>query len=257
MSTRTFAALVLTAALVLGGTAFAAQATATPSVTSAVVPALPAAPGPAASAGTLDPALAAALVALVDEERMAHDLYQLFADTYEQARPFSMIVRSETQHVTSVRSLLAAYGISDPTTTLPAGTYATPAIQALFDQWKAAGLASLEAAEQVGVDLDTRDIADLRAALAGVTQTDITRLLGRLVSASENHLRAFTSAVADTSPSGMPSDGACLHPDAQPGAGHGNGTGPGVGMGQGYGNGMGKGTGAGTGRAAGNPRAMR
>ena len=99
---------------------------------------------------------------------MAHDLYQLFSDRYDGARPFSMIVRSETQHTAAVRNLLATYGIADPTTTLPAGTYATPAIQALYDQLKAAGLVSVDAAERVGVDLETRDIADLKAALVGL-----------------------------------------------------------------------------------------
>ncbi len=46
----------------------------------------------------------------------------------------------------------------------------------------------------------------------------------------------------------MPSDGTCLDPDAQPGAGHGNGVGPGAGMGQGYGAGTGQGYGAGMGQ---------
>ena len=189
MSTRTRTALALAAALVAGGAFYASQATATPAVTT-----LTSAAGASTASTSLDPALAAKLVALVDEERMAHDLYQLFSDRYDGARPFSMIVRSETQHTAAVRSLLATYGIADPTTTLPAGTYATPAIQALYDQWKAAGLVSVEAAERVGVDLETRDIADLEAALVGVKQADIRRVLENLIAASEHHLRAYLAA---------------------------------------------------------------
>lgn len=234
MSTRTRTALGLAAALVAGGAFYASQATATPAVTTST-----SAVSASAASASLDPALAAKLVALVDEERMAHDLYQLFSDRYDGAQPFSMIVRSETQHTAAVRSLLATYGIADPTTTLPAGTYATPAIQALYDQWKAAGRVSVEAAEQVGVDLETRDIADLTAALVGVTQTDIQRVLGSLTAASEHHLRAFTAAVANTSTSGMPADGSCMD--------SGSGAGPGRGSGMGYGRGSGMGDGAGMG----------
>ena len=234
MSTRTRTALGLAAALVAGGAFYASQATATPAVTTST-----SAVSASAASASLDPALAAKLVALVDEERMAHDLYQLFSDRYDGARPFSMIVRSETQHTAAVRNLLATYGIADPTTTLPAGTYATPAIQALYDQWKAAGRVSVEAAEQVGVDLETRDIADLTAALVGVTQTDIQRVLGSLTAASEHHLRAFTAAVANTSTSGMPADGSCMD--------SGSGAGPGRGSGMGYGRGSGMVDGAGMG----------
>lgn len=234
MSTRTRTALGLAAALVAGGAFYASQATATPAVTTST-----SAVSASAASASLDPALAAKLVALVDEERMAHDLYQLFSDRYDGARPFSMIVHSETQHTAAVRSLLATYEIADPTTTLPAGTYATPAIQALYDQWKAAGLVSVDAAEQVGVDLETRDIADLKAALVGVGQADIRRVLQNLIAASEHHLRAFTAAVANTSTSGMPADGSCMD--------SGSGAGPGRGSGMGYGRGSGMGDGAGMG----------
>ncbi len=240
MSTRTRTALGLAAALVAGGAFYASQAMATPAVTTST-----SAPGASAASTSPDPALAAKLVALVDEERMAHDLYQLFSDRNDGARPFSMIVRSETQHTAAVGSLLATYGIADPTTTLPAGTYATPAIQAFYDQWKAAGLVSVDAAEQVGVDLETRDIADLKAALVGVGQADIRRVLQNLIAASEHHLRAFTAAVANTSTSGMPADGSCMDSSsgAGPGMGHGmgSGTGSNSGPGMGYGAEMGGG----------------
>lgn len=255
MSSRSIAAVGLSAALVFGGFAAATQATAIPirlPVESAVAQA---AEGTADAAARSDvsAALAAQLLSLVDEERMAHDLYQLFSDTYAQARPFSMIVNSETQHTASVRSLLAAYGIADPTAALPAGTYASPEIQALYDQWKVSGLTSVEAAEQVGVDLEVRDIADLKSVVAGVTQTDIRRVLERLIAASENHLRAFRNAVATTGPvagmpgtAGMPCNGTCDLPGNGAGQGAGQGAGPGGGMGPGAG--FGGGFGARSGR---------
>ena len=253
MSARTVVAVSLSAALAFGGIALAAQATATPpgSVGASGSTALAA---PVAAPGALDPALAARLAALVDEERMAHDLYQLFSDSYGQARPFSMIVRSETQHVAAMRSLLAAYGMSDPTTSLGAGSYATPAIQALYDQWKTAGLASVSAAEQVGVDLETRDIADLEAVLATTVPADVRATLERLVAASKNHLRAFTTAVGTSGDAGMPCGEDCPAADSQRGPGNGMGNGMGNGTGNGTGNGMGNrtgGAGAGNGCSSG------
>ena len=102
------------------------------------------------------------------------------------------------------------------------------------DRWKAAGLVSVEAAERVGVDLETRDIADLEAALVGVKQADIRRVLENLIAASEHHLRAFTAAVANTSTTGMPADGSCMDSGSGPGMGMGFGMGDGAGMGSGY-----------------------
>lgn len=246
MDTRSLIAVGLAAMVVVGGGALAATASPPTSVSSSSA---------VLSAGTsatgLDPTIATYLLALVDEERMAHDLYRTFSDAYAQARPFSMIVNSETHHVASVRRLLAAYGIADPTVALPAGTYPTPAIQALFDQWKASGLASLEEAEQVGVHLETRDIADLKVAIASSTRADVTSVLIRLVSASENHLRAFTAAVADTSPGGVtegrPEEAGAKEP----------GCGQGVGMSSGSRSGMGSGMGAGRGNGAGGPAGRR
>ena len=47
-------------------------------------------------------------------ERLARDLYQLFADTYDQARPFSNIVKSEQRHFDAVGTLLLDDRLGDP-----------------------------------------------------------------------------------------------------------------------------------------------
>jgi hypothetical protein len=176
-----------------------------------------------------------------EEERMARDLYTLFADTYDDG-PFAMIARSEQQHFASVGALLTTYGIDDPSAGLPAGEYADPAIQELYDTWKAQGLESFEAALQVGVDLEERDIADLEATLDEIDRADVQTVLSRLLAASQHHLRAFTAWV-DGDQTGM-------------GRGSGSGMGPGMGgngFGGGWSGGMG-GSGMGPGhRGAGGP----
>ncbi len=215
LSRRALVGAGLAAALVAGGSAVAVAATTEPAYTA-----------PAAAA---DAQLSATLLALTEEERMAHDLYAAFAARYDQARPFSMIVNSESQHLATMRAMLTAYGVADAGAALPAGTYAVPAVQSLYDGWLAAGTASVKAAAQVGVDLEQRDIADLQVARAAATQSDLQAVLDRLIAASQHHLSAFQGTVDGT---------------VTPGEGMGDGRGPG--MGTGHGAGMGNGPGNGT-----------
>ena len=149
----------------------------------------------AADPGTLSEAESAELSFMREEERLARDLYQAFSDQYDGARPFSMIVKAEQKHHDTMGSLLTQYGVTDSSAGLPAGDYAFDALDELYNTWYAQGSASIEAAYQVGVDLETRDIADLKEALAAATQDDVKAALERLLSGSENHLAAFERAV--------------------------------------------------------------
>lgn len=182
---------------------------------------------------------------------MARDLYRLFADRYNQARPFSMITRSEQRHYDAVGSLLVRYAVADPSSGRAAGSYAFPEIQKLYDGWKARGLTSVKAAAQVGVELERRDIADLKEIIARTPQTDVKGVLGNLLRGSENHLAAYTRAAAGQ------------QPGSGRGMGGGNGAGPGMragagpgmagtaGRGRDAGSGPRQGLGAGQGRGAG------
>ncbi|MEO7752093.1 MAG: DUF2202 domain-containing protein [Terracoccus sp.] len=131
-----------------------------------------------------------------EEERMARDLYQSLADTYDGAAPFAMITQSEQTHWTRIGDLLTAHGITDPSAGLAAGTYADPAIQSLYDGWLARGLTSLDEAYQVGIELEQRDIADLTTAITSTTLADARRVLTALRAASEHHLAAFEAAAS-------------------------------------------------------------
>lgn len=112
---------------------------------------------------------------------------------------------------------------------------------------------SVEAAEQVGVDLETRDIADLKAALVGVGQADIRRVLENLIAASSTTcavpLRRRHQHLHDRYAGRRLVPGLQLS-GAGPGMGHGMGArlrpGSGSGPGMGYGRGSGMGDGAGS-----------
>lgn len=129
-----------------------------------------------------------------EEERMARDLYQLFANKYDQARPFSMIVRSEQQHYNMTGMLLQRYGVADPSAGKKAGSYADAELQKLYDGWLAQGSKSLAEAYKVGVALEQRDIGDLKELVARTKAADIKQVYTNLLKASENHLRAYTAA---------------------------------------------------------------
>ena len=90
---------------------------------------------------------------------------------------------------------MTRYDVADSSAGLPAGDYAFDALDELYQTWYAQGSASIESAYQVGVDLETRDIADLKEAIAAATQDDVKATLERLLSGSENHLAAFEKAV--------------------------------------------------------------
>ncbi|MBK8463893.1 MAG: DUF2202 domain-containing protein [Nigerium sp.] len=192
----------------------------------------------AISLGVVSPAIAepvapdesqqADMAFMREEERLARDLYQAFADQYDGARPFSNIVRAEQKHFDEVGVLLERYGVADPSAEMTAGRYSYPELQELYDTWLARGSGSLAAAHQVGVELETRDIADLEEAMSGATADDVRATYERLQSGSERHLAAFERAASgQTGPMG---DGNGARAGNQQGPRNGSGKGTGAGM---------------------------
>jgi hypothetical protein len=127
------------------------------------------------------------LAAMAQEEKLAHDLYTAFADKYP-ALVFDRIAAAETRHLTAVRTLLACYGLADPTASKPAGQFSDPAVQAARDKLIAQGQANqAAAARQAGQTVEQTDIADLQAALNGLnglTARDVQQVYSQLLTAS-------------------------------------------------------------------------
>lgn len=148
--------------------------------------------GPAATAaqGTLTEQQKTTLVAMAQEEKLAHDLYTAFAAKYD-AVIFDRIAAAETQHQTAVRTLLTRYGIADPTAGKPAGQFSDPAVQATYDKLLAQGNTDQATALKVGVTVEQTDIADLTKALNGLSAPDVQQVYNHLRTASQHHLTAF------------------------------------------------------------------
>lgn len=152
-------------------------------------------PSPAATqTATADAALVKNLTFMREEERLARDLYRALAGLHDNALPFSRIAVSEQRHFDTLGLLLTRYGIADPSAGRAAGSYADPGLQKLYDDLLAKGRTSPAAAHEVGIAVETEDIADLKAAIAETTQADAKQVFGNLMRGSENHLAAFTAA---------------------------------------------------------------
>lgn len=198
--------------------------------------------------GELSDAERATLLLMVDEERMARDLYASLADTYPDAVQFERIAASEQRHYDATLRLVEAYALQRPADG-PAGTYDNAEVKERYDGWSKQAQASVEAAYQVGVDLETADIADLKAAIEESDNTDLDRVYGNLLAASERHVEAFRAGLDGQVLGGQQR----MHPTGQQGTGAGpmNGEGRqgqgrmhGHGGGQGWMHGQGGGQGA-------------
>lgn len=133
---------------------------------------------------------AASLTYMVEEEKLAHDLYVELGDAWD-LRVFVNIAGAETQHADEIRSLLDAYGVADPTAGRGAGEFVNPTLQGLYNSLLAEGLTSGTDALKVGALVEETDIADLRDRTS--TNVAIDQVFGQLETGSDNHLRAFTT----------------------------------------------------------------
>lgn len=169
--------------------------TAVQSVAEEVAETVPVSPTPAVTdAESAAPTLEETLLYIAEEEKLAHDVYQVLGDMWG-AKIFSNIQSSEATHQTNAVSLLASYGLTDPRSS-ELGVFTNPELQALYDQLIAQGSQSVNEAYKVGVLIEETDIADLQESIALTTDQTVLSTLNKLLAASENHLRAFSRQVA-------------------------------------------------------------
>jgi hypothetical protein len=142
--------------------------------------------------GTLTPAQKATLQAMAEEEKLAGDLYQAFADRYD-AVIFDRISAAEDQHLAAIRTLLTRYQLTDPTGGKAAGQFTTASVQATYDRLLAQGLTGQTAALAVGRQVEQADITALQQAGSGLEAPDVQRTYQHLLAASQHHLAMFVA----------------------------------------------------------------
>ncbi len=134
------------------------------------------------------PPVDAQLLYLIEEEKLAHDVYTVLGDLWG-GNVFANIAASEISHQDAVATLLVEYDLADPRSD-EIGVFSDPDLQALYDQLVADGSQSRAAAIDVGILIEQTDIADLTRALDGAAD-DVAVVLERLLAGSQNHLAAF------------------------------------------------------------------
>jgi len=147
------------------------------------------------SQGSLSEAETADILFMREEEKLAHDVYVTLGALWGTPI-FSNIARAETSHMDSVASLIERYGLDDPVDDNPVGVFVDPPLQAMYDDLVASGSQSLTDALMVGALIEEVDIEDLIDSIDETEATDVALVWQRLLSGSQNHLKAFTSQLA-------------------------------------------------------------
>ena len=132
------------------------------------------------------------LLFMLEEEKLARDTY-VALDARWAAPQFANITSSERSHMDKIATLLAKYGVAY--TVLPAGTYAHPELQALYDQFMIDGAVSEANALHIGATIEDLDIVDLQQRMDATANVDIDAAFAKLQCGSRNHLRAFVGAI--------------------------------------------------------------
>jgi hypothetical protein len=132
----------------------------------------------------------------VEEEKLAYDVYSKMKSLWgARTRTFANIRNSEATHISSVRALLKANSLPDPTAGKKAGVFANTDLRKLYRTLVAKGSRSLKDALQVGVSIEEKDIADLSRLIGQTNDAAIKRVYWNLREASKNHLAAFKRAL--------------------------------------------------------------
>lgn len=141
--------------------------------------------------GPLTQAEKEALVYMVEEEKLARDVYNFLAEKWSYPL-FGNIARSEQIHMDAVSTLINRYGLTSPLSA-QAGVFSNSDLQALYTQLTQKGSLSLADALRAGGAIEELDIADLQSRLAGMTHSDIQQVFNNLMLGSYNHLQAFAN----------------------------------------------------------------
>ena len=128
-----------------------------------------------------------------EEEKMARDVYQALNEKWDQM-PFTHISESEIRHMEQMKLLIDKYKLQDPVekTADKRGVYENQMLKSLYKELtRLRSITSLEAAFRAGAKVEEVDIRDLKEAQARAGNENIKSTYTYLISASENHLRAF------------------------------------------------------------------
>lgn len=143
---------------------------------------------------------------MIEEEKLAGDVYRVFGGLYPSIRPFQNIPNSETTHYNALVGQANGIGLNvSDLTSLSAGHYQSTDLQSLYNSLVAYGRTSSFAALTVGKNIELKDIDDLNLAMSRIpTESSLYAVYGNLRNGSYNHLNAFNNWLAMTPPPPVP-----------------------------------------------------
>jgi hypothetical protein len=143
-----------------------------------------------AATPTISASTKAQLLYLVEEEKMARDVYAAL-EAFSISPKFANISGAEQTHMNLVSALLITYGIKNPTTGKAAGVFTNKSVASLYKTLVTKGKKSAIDALQVGILVEEKNLATIATLSKTAKKTDIKTTLALLKSGSENHLAAF------------------------------------------------------------------
>ena len=131
------------------------------------------------------------LLLMQDEEKLARDVYNAFAEKWK-LRPFENIgTRSEPAHMEAVTALLQRHNAERTPQPAGAGEFRSPRMKILYNNMIKTGSASAVEALKVAVEIEELDIKDLREGAAKSNHAELKAVYANLEAASIRHLQAF------------------------------------------------------------------
>ncbi len=130
-----------------------------------------------------------------EEEKLANDVYQFLNEKWELPI-FSNILHAETRHFNAIGFLIENFELED-LAKKEAGKFQNEELQNLYDSLTKKGSESLVTALEVGAFIEEVDIQDLQQLVNSTSNETIKNTYQNLLRASGNHLRAFTSQLAN------------------------------------------------------------
>jgi hypothetical protein len=143
------------------------------------------------ASGTLATAQEADLADMVEEEKLAHDVYVTLAANFPSDYQFARIANAESQHTNALRTLLTRYGLSDPSAGEAVGEFSTSGFRSLYSELVGQATTAANALD-VGIAVEKLDISDLTSAMEDLASApDVLQTYTNLRTASQQHLTAF------------------------------------------------------------------
>ncbi|GET33646.1 hypothetical protein PbJCM13498_25090 [Prolixibacter bellariivorans] len=145
-------------------------------------------------AGDLTDEEVASLQFMIEEEKLARDVYLEMNDLYG-LKVFANISNSEQRHMDAVLFLIDGYNIVNPASD-ERGVFVNETLAQLYANLIEDGKQSLEDALKVGAFIEESDIVDLNNWLTKVENANVELVYASLLKGSTNHLRAFVRNLA-------------------------------------------------------------